>query len=74
MDISKAFDKVWHDGLVFNLQCNGISGSLLDFFNSYLSNRRQRVFLNGIESEWKEIEAGVPQGSVLVPLLFISIH
>ena len=71
MDISKAFDKVWHDGLVFKLQCNGIPGSLLDFFVSYLSNRRQRVVLNGIVSDWKEIEAGVPQGSVLGPLLFL---
>ena len=71
MDMSKAFDKVWHDGLVLKLQCNGISGPLLDFFNSYLSNRRQRVVLNGTESDWKGIEAGVPQGSVLGPLLFL---
>ena len=71
MDISKAFDKVWHDDLVLKLQCNGISGPLLDFFNSNLSNRCQRVVLNGIESDWKGIEAGVPQGSVLGPLLFL---
>ena len=71
LDISKAFDKVWHDGLTFTLQCNHISGPLLEFFNSYLRNRQQRVVLNGIESDWKGIEAGVPQGSVLGPLLFL---
>ena len=70
LDISKAFDKVWHDGLIFKLRCNGISGSLLDFFQNYLSNRRQRVVLNGQESNWMNTEAGVPQGSVLGPLLF----
>ena len=62
LDNSKAFDKVWHDGLVFKLQCNGLSGPLLDFFNSYLRNGQQRVVLNGTESDWKSIEAGVPKG------------
>ena len=47
LDISKAFDKVWHEGLIFKLEQNGISGSLLNFFNNYLSNRKQRVVLNG---------------------------
>ena len=59
-DITKAFDKVWHDSIVFKLQCSDISGPLINFFSSYLSNRRQRVVLNGTESEWKEIVAGVP--------------
>ena len=69
--MSKAFDKVWHDGLIFKLQQNGIEGNLLKLFKSYLSKRRQRVVLNGMESNWGEIKAGVPQGSVLVPLLFL---
>ena len=71
LDISKAFDKVWHEGLIHKLKCNGISGNLLAFFESYLRNRHQRVALNGATSEWRGISAGVPQGSVLGPLLFL---
>ena len=70
LDISKAFDKVWHDGLIFKLRQNGVSGKLLNFFQSYLSNRKQRVAVNGFYSEFADIESGVPQGSVLGPLLF----
>ena len=71
LDMSKAFDKVWHDGLLFKLQRNGIDGQLLQLFKSYLSNRKQRVVINSFESEWGLIEAGVPQGSVLGPLFFL---
>ena len=71
LDISKAFDKVWHDGLIFKLKQNGISGSLLKLFENYLLNRKQRVVLNGTYSDYSIIESGVPQGSVLGPLLFL---
>ena len=71
LDMSKAFDKVWHEGLIFKLEQNGIEGKLLNLFKNYLSNRKQRVVLNGMESNWGEIKAGVPHGSVLGPLLFL---
>ena len=71
LDISKAFDKVWHDGLIFKLKQNGISGSLLQLLENYLLNRKQRVVLNGSFSDYSVIESGVPQGSVLGPLLFL---
>ena len=69
-DISKAFDKVWRDGVIHKLKCNGISGKLPNLFKNYLQNKFQRVVLNGTTSDWKTINPGVPQGSVLGPLLF----
>ena len=68
LDMSKAFDKVWHEGLIFKLRQHGINGKLINLLKSYLSNRKQRVIISGSESDWGEIESGVPQGSVLGPL------
>ncbi len=73
-DISKAFDRVWHKGLLYKLSSLGITGSLLDFFSSYLSKRRQRVVYGNSSSSWASINAGVPQGSILGPLLFFNIY
>ena len=70
-DVSKAFDKVWHRGLIYKLRKIGITGNLLKWFEDYLNNRKQRVIIKGQCSEWGFIKAGVPQGSVLGPLLFL---
>ena len=71
LDISKAFDKVWHDGIIFKLTQTGISGNLLKLLRDFLSERKQRVVLNGQASTWTNIAAGVPQSSILGPLLFL---
>ena len=71
LDITKAFDRVWHVGLLQKLHKSGINNSLLAWFKDYLADRTQRVVLNGKTSEWSHIKAGVPQGSVLGPLLFL---
>jgi L-rhamnose mutarotase len=71
LDISKAFDRVWHKGLLYKLKSCGITGRLLEWLKDYLSDRQQRVIINGEYSEWGKINAGVPQGSVLGPLLFL---
>ena len=71
LDISKAFNKVWHKGLLLKLSQNGISGNVLDLLSSFLSDRKQRVLLNGQTSEWWNVTTGVPQGSIFGPLLFL---
>jgi hypothetical protein len=71
LDISKAFDRVWHEGLIFKLQTIGVCGSLLQWLKSYLSHRRQKVVIKGNSSSWFNTNAGVPQGSILGPLLFL---
>ncbi len=71
LDLSKAFDKVWHQGLIYKLEKIGIDGNLLVWLKSYLSNRKQQVVINGKQSDILELNAGVPQGSVLGPLLFL---
>ena len=70
-DISKAFDRVWHKGLIYKLKRAGINGLLLDWLSDYLTNRKQRVVIPGGRSDWQFIRAGVPQGSILGPLLFL---
>ena len=71
LDISKAFDKVWLDGLIYKLKQKGISGELLNILVDFLNNRKQRVVLNGQSSNWVDVKAGVPQGSIMGPLIFL---
>ena len=71
LDLSKVFDRVWHKGLLFKLERLGVKDPMLSWFSSYLSNRQQRVVIDGQWSSWVNIKAGVPQGSVLAPLLFL---
>jgi hypothetical protein len=69
-DVSKAFDKGWHKGLLFKLKLTGVNEQLISWIESYLSDRQQNVVSEGFSSTIKGINAGVPQGSVLYPFPF----
>ena len=69
-DISKAFDRVWHAGLLDKLKSHEISGQIFSLISSFLSNRRLRVVLDGKSSQEYPVNAGVPRGSILGSTLF----
>ena len=71
LDISKAFDRVWHAGLLHKIKSYGISGQIFGLISSFLSNRRLRVVLDGKSSQEYRVNAGVRQGSILGPALFL---
>ena len=71
LDISEAFDRVWHAGLLHKLKSNGISGQIFGLISSFLSNKRLRVVLDGKSSQEYPVNAGVPQSSIFGPTLFL---
>ena len=70
LDISKAFDRVWHAGLLHKVKSYGVSGQMFGLISSFLSNRRLRVVLDGKSSQEYPVNPGVPQGSILGPAFF----
>ena len=71
LDISKAFDRVWHAGLLHKLKPYGISGQIFGLISSFLNNRQLQVVLEGKSSQEYPVNAGVPQDSILGPALFL---
>ena len=70
-DVSKAFDHVWIRGLIYKLEKYGMRGDILEWLKTYLTERKQKAVLNDTKSEIGCLYAGVPQGSVLGPILFL---
>ena len=71
LDFQKAFDKVPHQRLLLKLKAHGIGNDVITWIEKWLTHRRQRVIVDGEISNWKSVLNGVPQGSILGPILFL---
>ena len=71
LDMAKAFDRVPHQKLLYKLRFYGFRDPLLSWIEDYLTNRRHRVIIDGMSSHWKHVTSGVPQGSLIGPILFL---
>jgi len=71
LDLAKAFDKVPHKRLTYKLLSHGIEGDVQRWLTNWLEGREQRVCINGYSSGWEKVISGVPQGSVIGPILFL---
>jgi AraC-like DNA-binding protein len=69
--MAKAFDSVTHERLLLKLERYGIGGNLLLWFRNFLTNRKQRVVIQGTPSEWSSVISGTPKGTILGPILFL---